>query len=511
MASIEVSNHAWYLPQLVLLSQLQYQSQNTANCNAATVTLAAEDVLSEVSSKASKSAGSANSDELDEKAKAPVVQQKGRFKVTSENVDLEKVVPSPILQKSHSLKVITPHPAIPVGSTLPSPLTSSIPSPSDDALSNHAGYSFFPRLHTVLQTNIVQRDNILSLMKQITAGGFTANCVVDAEGMLAHISLMEKSLLPFELVSGKYSEDCMVIVAIGDLGSTLCLALPYISAKLSLGQPESIYNQPDPARLGVGEFKHPDHAGMSHSGLLEAAHDREKELLHEITELQWRLIHTQDELQKLKTENAQDNILSLMKQITAGGFTANCVVDAEGMLAHISLMEKSLLPFELVSGKYSEDCMVIVALVILDRLYGILCLYGMSTLLKPANMECRMELSMEEKVEAWVPKVVPEAHYIFVHEVPNGSSPFTGRLLLGGDTRSCLSPVSKEGTGEILMQLIELVPRKNQMRAVMLTVQKANSLAMNFYLNKLRWSHMLTFALLFAIPYPNQTTPEVKI
>lgn len=34
----------------------------------------------------------ANSDELDEKAKAPVVQQKGRFKVTSENVDFEKVI-----------------------------------------------------------------------------------------------------------------------------------------------------------------------------------------------------------------------------------------------------------------------------------------------------------------------------------------------------------------------------------------------------------------------------------
>lgn len=33
----------------------------------------------------------ANNDELDEKAKVPVVQQKGRFKVTSENVDLEKV------------------------------------------------------------------------------------------------------------------------------------------------------------------------------------------------------------------------------------------------------------------------------------------------------------------------------------------------------------------------------------------------------------------------------------
>ncbi|KAJ6388063.1 hypothetical protein OIU77_026597 [Salix suchowensis] len=39
--------------------------------------------------------------------------------------------------------------------------------------------------------------------------------------------------------------------------------------------------------------------------LLEAAHDREKELLHEIAELQWRLIRTQEELQKYKTGNAQ--------------------------------------------------------------------------------------------------------------------------------------------------------------------------------------------------------------
>lgn len=33
-----------------------------------------------------------NNDELDEKAKPPVVQQKGRFKVTSENVGIEKVI-----------------------------------------------------------------------------------------------------------------------------------------------------------------------------------------------------------------------------------------------------------------------------------------------------------------------------------------------------------------------------------------------------------------------------------
>ncbi|GMY38498.1 serine/threonine-protein kinase dst1 isoform X1, partial [Fagus crenata] len=208
--------------------KLQNLSQNTTNGTVATVTQAADDGLSEVPSKSSKS--SANSDELDEKAKAPVVQQKGRFKVTSENVDLEKVVPSPILQKSHSMQVITPHPAIPLPSPLPSPLLSPVPPPFDASSSNLPG--LFPVLQTVLQTNIVQRDSILSLMKHIAGGDTAANRAADGGGMLAHIAAMEKSLV-------------------------------------------------------------------------ETAHDREKELLHEITELQWRLICAQEELQKIKTENAQ--------------------------------------------------------------------------------------------------------------------------------------------------------------------------------------------------------------
>lgn len=33
----------------------------------------------------------ANGEDSDEKTKCPIVQQKGRFKVTSENVELEKV------------------------------------------------------------------------------------------------------------------------------------------------------------------------------------------------------------------------------------------------------------------------------------------------------------------------------------------------------------------------------------------------------------------------------------
>ena len=44
---------------------------------------------------------------------------------------------------------------------------------------------------------------------------------------------------------------------------------------------------------------------VTEKSLLEVAHDREKELLHEISELQWRLICAQEELQKYKTDNAQ--------------------------------------------------------------------------------------------------------------------------------------------------------------------------------------------------------------
>ncbi|CAJ2656541.1 serine/threonine-protein kinase BLUS1 isoform X2 [Trifolium pratense] len=206
--------------------KLQNLPSNVSSANATSVLQAGEDVLTELPSRVSKS--SANSDDTDDKAKVPVVQQRGRFKVTSENVDPEKVVPSPILQKSHSmqvgcLEVISQHNATPVHSPLP--LLSTI---SDSTPSNISGCSLFPVLHSVLQTNILQRDTILTLMKLITAGESAA----DSTNTPAQIAATEKSLL-------------------------------------------------------------------------ESAHEREKELLHEITDLQWRLICTQEELQKLKTDNAQ--------------------------------------------------------------------------------------------------------------------------------------------------------------------------------------------------------------
>ncbi|XP_047333583.1 N-alpha-acetyltransferase 40 isoform X2 [Impatiens glandulifera] len=48
--------------------------------------------------------------------------------------------------------------------------------------------------------------------------------------------------------------------------------------------------------------------------------------------------------------------------------------------------------------------------------------------------------------------------------------------------------VQKKGLGVFLMQLIELIATKNQMGAVMLTVQKTNSSAMRFYTSKLGYT-----------------------
>ncbi|KAM3322491.1 N-alpha-acetyltransferase 40 isoform X1 [Capsicum chacoense] len=47
--------------------------------------------------------------------------------------------------------------------------------------------------------------------------------------------------------------------------------------------------------------------------------------------------------------------------------------------------------------------------------------------------------------------------------------------------------VQGKGLGKFLMVLIELIAQKSKMSAVVLTVQKANTIAMNFYRNKLRY------------------------
>uniref|UniRef100_A0A0D9VLL9 N-alpha-acetyltransferase 40 n=1 Tax=Leersia perrieri TaxID=77586 RepID=A0A0D9VLL9_9ORYZ len=83
---------------------------------------------------------------------------------------------------------------------------------------------------------------------------------------------------------------------------------------------------------------------------------------------------------------------------------------------------------------------------------------------KEVNMEepYGIEWPSEEKVKRRQ-MVAPEARYIFVEPSAQG-----------------------KGLGKFLMELIELIACKSQMGAVMLTVQKANNLAMAFYM-KLRY------------------------
>ncbi|KAG8643832.1 hypothetical protein MANES_11G070900v8 [Manihot esculenta] len=210
-----IQNQSTHLP--LFNSSINIASDKLLNQPQNNSSLEGEDVLYEIPPKPSK-LSAPNNDELDEKAKPPVVQQKGRFKVTSENVGIEKVGPIPILHKSHSMQVLHQHSIV------------SVPPTSDATPSTFSGHFLFPMLNSILQTNILQRDTILNLMKQVSES--SANRAIDGGSTPIHINSIERSLL-------------------------------------------------------------------------EASHDREKELLHDITELQWRLIRVQDELQKNRTENAQ--------------------------------------------------------------------------------------------------------------------------------------------------------------------------------------------------------------
>ncbi|RYR56959.1 hypothetical protein Ahy_A05g022696 isoform B [Arachis hypogaea] len=146
--------------------------------------------------------------------------------------------------------------------------------------------------------------------------------------------------------------------------------------------------------------------------------------------------------------------------------------------------------------------------------------YDLSTQKLQLNMEgpYGSEWLDEEKVKRRE-MVAPEAHYIFVHEDANSVGDET-RMMLNAEeaSTSCVEDsgplvgfvhyrfvleedvpvlyvyelqieprVQGKGLGKFLMQLIELIAQKNCMGAVMLTVQKANLLALNFYLSKLRY------------------------
>ncbi|XP_015164283.1 N-alpha-acetyltransferase 40 isoform X4 [Solanum tuberosum] len=128
------------------------------------------------------------------------------------------------------------------------------------------------------------------------------------------------------------------------------------------------------------------------------------------------------------------------------------------------------------------------------------------------------EWPVEEKVKRRE-MVSSEARYIFVYEISNVDANITLKLSKKGrcnadgmDDKGHLVAfvhyrftieeeipvlyvyelqlehrVQGKGLGKFLMVLIELIAQKGKMSAVVLTVQKANMIAMNFYRNKLRY------------------------
>lgn len=192
--------------------KLQGQIPAVRSCNGIQSLQIVDSSTSESMSKACKT--TLTSDEQDEKTKCQVVQQKGRFKVTSEKADFEKGASSPALLKSTSMRVIIQHP------------TGSQPSQGDT--------TSMPQNQTThaQQTNNLQRNGKSSSTTQLSTADTTANSSTNGGSTPVNITGLEKSKL-------------------------------------------------------------------------EAADDREKELLNEITDLHRRLLSAQEELQKYKAGNAQ--------------------------------------------------------------------------------------------------------------------------------------------------------------------------------------------------------------
>ncbi|CAL9087366.1 unnamed protein product [Musa acuminata var. zebrina] len=199
----------------------QNQLLNIGNCNGEFQTVV--DTPIDVVHKPSKSAGA---DDVDDKSKHPLVQRKGRFKVLSDKIDLDKALTPICLQKSHSMQVF---------SQLPSPSIQS----SVEAASNLLGYSVYQHLHSILQANILQRDNILSLMKQLSPGEVSSTSNPGSRSTEG-VSMLTSSTI------------------------------------------------------------------FTEKSLMEAA-TKEKELIQELCELQWRLICTQDEVKRLRFRNTQSS------------------------------------------------------------------------------------------------------------------------------------------------------------------------------------------------------------
>ncbi|RVX13353.1 Retrovirus-related Pol polyprotein from transposon RE1 [Vitis vinifera] len=85
--------------------------------------------------------------------------------------------------------VLNQPPTISLSSPLPSP------SLSEATPSNHQGHFLFSLLNSVLQSNILQRDTILGIMRHLSSSEFIANCAADGGCMPMYTSVAEKSML----------------------------------------------------------------------------------------------------------------------------------------------------------------------------------------------------------------------------------------------------------------------------------------------------------------------------
>ncbi|KAI3862957.1 hypothetical protein MKX03_005340 [Papaver bracteatum] len=123
------------------------------------------------------------------------------------------------------------------------------------------------------------------------------------------------------------------------------------------------------------------------------------------------------------------------------------------------------------------------------------------------NMEATYgpkEWVFEEKVKR-KEMVAPDARYVFVREIvdtDDGMQPVGDRFVGFVQYRFVIEEempvlyvyelqleqcVQGKGLGKFLMHLVERIAYDNRMSAVMLTVQKANVVAMDFYMSKLRF------------------------
>ncbi|XP_008677371.1 STE20/SPS1-related proline-alanine-rich protein kinase isoform X2 [Zea mays] len=185
-------------------SKQQTSIHNLDKCNGGHLHVS-DETSSEAAPKTHKSA-----EDHDDRSKPPLIR--GRFRVIPGHVDSKAQPPG--LQKCHSMQTISRLPSL------------SIPS-SAEVASTIIGGSFYMQLYSILQTNMLQRDQILNAMKQVSG------CAMASPGVPS-------------------------------------MASPCIPSTSRSTSPSGV---PSVDR-----------------SMLEAAQEREKELLNEVLELQWRVL-----------------------------------------------------------------------------------------------------------------------------------------------------------------------------------------------------------------------------